>query len=64
MCKRVDTCPATGDRFHVFSLGHGLPATPMVSEGKQTWSSLPVDRLLLGVEKADVAGLPREYRSR
>eukprot|EP00975_Prorocentrum_lima_P047237 9877586-Prorocentrum_lima.AAC.1 len=29
---------ARGERFHVFSLGHGLPGAPVASKGNQTVS--------------------------
>eukprot|EP00975_Prorocentrum_lima_P018669 3932411-Prorocentrum_lima.AAC.1 len=36
--KRIDACPcltASGERFHVLSLAHGLPGTPVRSKGSQ-----------------------------
>eukprot|EP00975_Prorocentrum_lima_P005767 1248828-Prorocentrum_lima.AAC.1 len=61
MGKRIDTCPcltAIGERFHVFSLGHGLPGSPVRSKGGRIWSSLPVDRLFWGVERGRLQGFP------
>ena len=59
--RRVDVCPcltATGARWHVFSLGHGRPAVSVTVQGLQTWSTLPVDRSLLGVERGRLQGFP------
>eukprot|EP00975_Prorocentrum_lima_P050452 10567341-Prorocentrum_lima.AAC.1 len=60
MCKRIGTCPCLtgGEHFHVFSLGHGPPGTPVRLKGSHIWSSLPVDRLLLGVQRVRLQGFP------
>ncbi len=57
----IDVCPcltATGDRWHVFSLGHGHPTMSVSLQGQHTWSTLPVDRSLLGVERGRLQGFP------